>query len=142
MQSMADIPYQVSQINLYNNKIWCVQDYHFQTSNYSQFYPPLSAAVLKLTSEFSRSLKDTIYVDYPLEYNQEVSRNYSTFKYVNGTDSNDNLTMTYRNAIENYISSCKNILDHTIIDRMYNINPMLIQQQAYYITANGDSLIP
>jgi hypothetical protein len=48
MQKLSDIPYQISQVNLYNSKIWCVQDYQFQTLDFHRYYPPLSAASLKL----------------------------------------------------------------------------------------------
>ena len=137
MSLFADIPYQQAQINLYNNKIWCGLSYNYLKTRTAAFLA-LPGAVNQLATAFSQVIEETMTEDYPLEYNQNIMRNFSLFKYTSNAVTYYNLTLSYNSAIENYINCGKIMSDEALLDRMRATSKYLVQQQAYFITANGD----
>ena len=43
IEVMADTLYQSAQVNLYNNKIWCVQSYHYFGTRHTAWTPMATA---------------------------------------------------------------------------------------------------
>ena len=105
---MADIPYQEAQVNLYINKIWCVISYHFFSSRF-QYFAPLAVSLDSLASSFSKVVDATIDEKYPLEYNQQIQRNFSIFTMTNGTVNISTIPFYYNEAVSNYINSGRRI---------------------------------
>lgn len=69
MQLIADMSYQMAQIDLNTNKIWCVLTYHYLTRNYSQFTPSILQSANILYESYNKVVIATSKYDYPLVYN-------------------------------------------------------------------------
>jgi len=110
MGLLSDIPYHQARVSFFNNRIWCVLSYHY-FDTHTTAYQPLSDEVNQLANKFSRVVEATLHENYPLEYNENILRNYSLFDYANGVASYENITLNYKSALENYISCGKIMQD-------------------------------
>ena len=60
MELMADTLYQEAQVNLYNNKIWCVKSSHYFATRHTSWVP-MATAVSELANNYKKVVEATMY---------------------------------------------------------------------------------
>ena len=76
--------------------------------------------------------------DYPLEYNENIFRNFTLYARVGRSNVRYNISMSFKDALQNYINCGKKMQNATLVAEMKNVNRYFVMQQADFITKNGD----